>query len=109
MPTTENSGRFAFFRELIANGIDCMFGNPGSSEQNLLDALSSPEFKGFKYYLALHEGPAVAIADAYARASPSLAKNGDTFAWRRPAVVQLHSYAGLANGLGMMYYARRGY
>ena len=29
-------------------------------------------------------------------------------AWRRPAVVQLHSYAGLANGLGMMYYARRG-
>jgi benzoylformate decarboxylase len=24
-------------------------------------------------------------------------------------VVQLHSYAGLANGLGMMYYARRGY
>mgnify|MGYP000891958452 CR=1 FL=1 len=25
------------------------------------------------------------------------------------ALVQLHSYAGLANGLGMMYYARRGY
>ena len=24
-------------------------------------------------------------------------------------MVQLHSYAGLANGLGMMYYARRGY
>src|SRR5690606_8622201 len=34
---------------------------------------------------------------------------GDAFAWRRPALVQLHSYAGLANGLGMMYYARRGY
>jgi hypothetical protein len=26
-----------------------------------------------------------------------------------PAVVQLHSYAGLANGFGMIYYARRGY
>ena len=37
------------------------------------------------------------MADSYARAL------------QRPAVVQLHSYAGLANGLGMMYYARRGY
>lgn len=66
-----------------------MFGNPGTSEQNLLDALRADEFRNFKYYLALHEGPAVAMADAYARAT------------RRPAVVQLHSYAGLANGLGM--------
>ena len=52
---------------------------------------------------------AVAIADAFARASPPVAKDGDAVAWRRPALVQLHSYAGLANGLGMMYYARRGY
>jgi benzoylformate decarboxylase len=74
-----------------------MFGNPGTSEQNLLDVLRDPEFKDFRYYLALHEGTAVAMADSYARAR------------QRPAVVQLHSYAGLANGLGMMYYARRGY
>jgi benzoylformate decarboxylase len=81
----------------MADGIECMFGNPGSSEQNLLDAMRASEFQTFKYYLALHEGSAVAMADSYARAT------------RRPAVVQLHSYAGLANGLGMMYYARRGY
>ncbi|MFY9696759.1 MAG: thiamine pyrophosphate-binding protein [Rhodoplanes sp.] len=105
----DNTGRFAFFRQLLADGVTCMFGNPGSSEENLLDALQSPEFKEFRYYLALQEGAAVAIADAFARASPALAKNGDAFAWRRPALVQLHSYAGLANGLGMMYYARRGY
>jgi len=105
----ENTGRFAFFRQLQADGITCMFGNPGSSEENLLDALQSPEFKDFRYYLALHEGPTVAIADAFARATPAVALNGDAFAWRRPALVQLHSYAGLANGLGMMYYARRGY
>ena len=105
----ENTGRFAFFRQLLADGVTCMFGNPGSSEENLFDALRSPEFKDFRYYLALHEGPAVAIADAFARASPPMALNGDAFAWRRPALVQLHSYAGLANGLGMMYYARRGY
>jgi benzoylformate decarboxylase len=91
------AGRFAVFRQLMADGIECMFGNPGSSEQNLLDALRAREFQPFKYYLALHEGPAVAMADSYARAT------------RRPAVVQLHSYAGLANGLGMMNYARRGY
>lgn len=105
----DNTGRFAFFRQLRADGITCMFGNPGSSEENLLDALQSPEFQDFRYYLALHEGPAVAIADAFARATPAVALDGDAFAWRRPALVQLHSYAGLANGLGMMYYARRGY
>ena len=37
------------------------------------------------------------MADAYARCR------------QKPVVVQLHSYAGLANGLGMMYYAKRGY
>ena len=40
------TGRFAFLRQLIADGIRCIFGNPGSSEENLLDALSSPEFAG---------------------------------------------------------------
>ncbi|MCK1552314.1 thiamine pyrophosphate-binding protein [Bradyrhizobium sp. 177] len=94
---TNTSGRFAFLRQLVADGVMCMFGNPGTSEQNLLDALRDEEFKDFRYYLALHEGSAVAMADGYARAL------------QRPALVQLHSYAGLANGLGMLYYARRGY
>jgi benzoylformate decarboxylase len=107
--TTPNSGRFAFFRQLMADGIDCMFGNPGSSEETLLDTLSSAEFSNFKYYMALQEGAVVAMADAYARARPPVACHGEARAWRRPAIVQLHSYAGLANGLGMMYYARRGY
>jgi thiamine pyrophosphate-dependent acetolactate synthase large subunit-like protein len=94
---TTAAGRYALLRQLRANGIDCLFGNPGSTEENLLDALHADEFSGLQYYLALHEGPAVAMADAYARASG------------KPAVVQLHSYAGLANGLGMIYYARRGH
>jgi benzoylformate decarboxylase len=92
-----NTGRFALVRQLLADGIHCMFGNPGTSEQNLLDALGDEEFRDFTYYLALHEGTAVAMGDGYARAL------------QRPAVVQLHSYAGLANGLGMMKYAHRGY
>jgi benzoylformate decarboxylase len=69
MMTSQNTGPFMFFRQLMADGVDCMFGNPGSSEESLLDALTSPEFKDFRYYLALHEGTAVATADAYARAS----------------------------------------
>ncbi|MEJ2229375.1 MAG: thiamine pyrophosphate-binding protein [Alphaproteobacteria bacterium] len=106
--TIQNTGRFAIFRQLMTDGIDCMFGNPGVSEENLVDAMASPEFKDFKYYLAFQEGTAVAMGDAYARASLPFAQVGEQRAWRRPAVVQLHSYAGLANGLGMMYYARRG-
>lgn len=95
--TGADTGCFAFLRQLVADGHTCMFGNPGSSEENLLDALHAEEFKDFKYILALQEGSVVAMADSYARAL------------QRPAVVQLHSYAGLANGLGMMQYARRGY
>jgi thiamine pyrophosphate-dependent acetolactate synthase large subunit-like protein len=91
-----DTGRFALLRQLLADGITCMFGNPGTSEQSLLDALRDPEFKDFRYYLALQEGSAVAMADSYARAL------------QRPGAVQLHSYAGLANGLGMMKYAHRG-
>lgn len=104
-----NTGTFAFLRQLVADGIPCIFGNPGSSEENLLDALMNPEFADLSYYLALQEGTVVGMADAYARATPARQLGTDRVAWRRPAVVQLHSYAGLANGLGMMYYARRGY
>lgn len=97
IPLKSNTGRFAILRQLLADGITSMFGNPGSTEESLIDALQADEFRNLKYYLALHEGTAVAMADSYARAT------------KRPAIVQLHSYAGLANGLGMIYYARRGY
>jgi benzoylformate decarboxylase len=104
-----DTGRFAFLRQLMADGISCLFGAPGSSEESILDALRNPEFKDLKYYLGYQEGATVAMGDAYARAALPLKLANDRFAWRRPAIVQLHSYAGLANGLGMMYYARRGY
>ncbi|SEJ25013.1 benzoylformate decarboxylase [Sphingobium sp. AP50] len=101
--------RVAFFRQLLADGITTIFGNPGSSEESLLDLLRDPAFADIRYYLAYQEGVAVGMADAYARAAPAVEREGDLHAWRRPALVQLHSYAGLANGLGMMQYARRGY
>jgi benzoylformate decarboxylase len=88
----KKTGRFQLLRQLLADQVTCIFGNPGTSEQSLLDALRDEEFRGLKYYIAFQEGSVVAMADAYARAL------------QRPAIVQLHSYAGLANGLGMMKY-----
>src|SRR4051794_40134303 len=93
----KNTGCYAFLRQLLADGVDTIFGCPGTSEENILAAMTDPAFAGLKYYLGLQEGCVMAMADSYARAR------------RRPAIVQLHSYAGLANGLGMMYYSRRGY
>lgn len=72
-----------------------MFGNPGTVEQGMLDALG--DVRGFEYVLALHESVAVAMADGYARATA------------RPALVQLHSSVGLGNAVGMLYQAKRGH
>jgi thiamine pyrophosphate-dependent acetolactate synthase large subunit-like protein len=92
----KNTGRFAFFRQLLVDDITCIFGQPGTSEENLMNALQDEEFREIRYFLSLHEGSAVAMGEGYARASG------------KPAMVQLHSYAGLANGLAMIEYARRG-
>ncbi|MFQ5794608.1 MAG: thiamine pyrophosphate-binding protein [Candidatus Bipolaricaulia bacterium] len=89
------SGRFAIIEQLLADGIEYMFGNPGTVEQGFLDSLE--DYPEFKYILTLHETVAVAAADGYARAT------------KKPAVVQLHSGVGLGNGIGMMYQAKRGH
>ncbi len=86
-------GKVAIFEQFKADGIDYMFGNPGTVEQGFLDVVdSSPT----RYVLALHEGVAVGMADGYARATGG------------PALVQLHSGVGLGNGIGLLYQAFRG-
>ncbi|MEA2616372.1 MAG: benzoylformate decarboxylase [Chloroflexota bacterium] len=89
------TGRTAIVEQLLADGIRYIFGNPGTVEEGLLDSLSDP--RAPQYILALHETVALAMADAYARAT------------KRPAVVQLHSGVGLGNGVGMLYQANRGH
>ncbi|MFC6092800.1 thiamine pyrophosphate-binding protein [Saccharothrix lopnurensis] len=86
-------GKVALFEQFAADGIQYVFGNPGTVEQGFLDA--GGEFD-VEYLLALHEGVAVGMADGYARAA------------QRPALVQLHSGVGLGNGIGMLYQAKRG-
>ncbi|MPZ84593.1 MAG: thiamine pyrophosphate-binding protein [Actinophytocola sp.] len=74
-------------------GVDRIFGNPGTTELPFLDALAgAPDLE---YVLAVQEASAVAMADGYARAT------------RRTAFVNLHVAAGLANGLIGMLNARR--
>jgi benzoylformate decarboxylase len=76
-----------------SEGVDRVFGNPGTTELPFMDELARvPEFH---YYLGLHEGTAVSMADGYARAT------------RRPSFLNLHIAAGLAHGLANMLNARR--
>jgi thiamine pyrophosphate-dependent acetolactate synthase large subunit-like protein len=91
----ENRGRFAILRQLRADGITHLFGNPGTVEQGLLDAL--PAFPDLRYVLTLQESVAVLCADGYARAA------------RKPALVQLHSSPGIGNAVGALYQAKRGH
>jgi len=78
---------------LAAGGVRYLFGNPGTTELPLMDALAGDE--RIRYVLALQEVAAVAIADGYAQAT------------RTPGVVNLHISCGLGNGMGMLYNAYR--
>ncbi len=69
---------------LEANGIGCIFGNPGTTEVPFLDASVS---SGIDFHLCLHEGVAVAMADGYGRAT------------RSTGVVMVHTSVGTANTL----------
>ncbi|MEO5356767.1 MAG: thiamine pyrophosphate-binding protein [Nitrospirae bacterium YQR-1] len=91
----EKTGKYKIIEQLLADGITHMFGNPGTSEEGFLDAVTS--YPEFTYITTLQETIAVAIADGYARKR------------QKPAVVQLHSGVGLGNGVGMIYQAMRGH
>jgi benzoylformate decarboxylase len=89
------TGCQAIIEQFLADGMDCMFGNPGTVEQGFLDALR--DYPAMKYVLTLQESVAVLMADGYARAT------------QRPALVQLHSTPGLGNAIGALYQAKRGH
>jgi benzoylformate decarboxylase len=71
-------------------GLTTVFGNPGSNELPFLDGFPAD----FRYVLGLHEGAVLAMADGYAQATG------------RPALVNLHSAAGLGNAMGNLANAR---
>ncbi|MFE7313415.1 benzoylformate decarboxylase [Streptomyces sp. NPDC057555] len=69
-----------------------VFGNPGSTEQPFLQEFPDD----FTYVLALQEASVIAMADAFAQVT------------RRPALVNVHSSAGLGNSLGNLVAAYHG-
>jgi benzoylformate decarboxylase len=82
-------GRQVFMDSLLAHEVDCIFGNPGTTESPLLDSLI--DYPQIDYYVALHEGVAVCAANFYAQAS------------KKTGLANLHVAPGLGNAIGMMY------
>ena len=68
------TGTEAFLEVLASAGVRYIFGNPGTTELPLMDALVDDT--RFQYILGLHEVPVVAMADGYAQASRQLATIG---------------------------------
>ena len=89
------TGNFKVIEQFLADGMNVMFGNPGTVEQGFLDAMAS--YPEMKYILNLQESVAVLMADGYARAS------------QKATLVQLHSSPGIGNAVGALYQAKRGH
>jgi len=87
-------GKDLFLQSLVSQGVRYVFGNPGTTESPLMDTL--PAYPQIDYVLALHEGVAVGMADAYALATG------------QASVVNVHVAPGLGNALGMMFNALEG-
>lgn len=83
----------AMLEILADSGVRYLFGNPGTTELPLSDALV--DHPRIKYILGLQEVPVVAMADGFAQASGL------------PSVVNVHISCGLGNAMGMLYNAYR--
>jgi benzoylformate decarboxylase len=87
------SGKRAFLELLKQEGVEIIFGNPGTTELPLMDALAVDN--ELRYVLGLQEATVIGMADGYAQASGKL------------AVVNLHVTPGLGNAMGMLYDAQK--
>ena len=85
----EMTGAEAMFEFMVREGVQYVFGNPGTTELPLMDLFAARD--EIKYILALHEDSALGIAAGYAEATG------------KPAVVNLHTNPGLAHALGNLY------
>ena len=88
------TGKRALMEMLRAEGVKYIFGNPGTSEGAILDALE--DYPDIEYILTTQEGAAMGMADAYARST------------QQPSFVSLHIETGLANGISLLHNAKEG-
>jgi len=87
--------RYALLKQFLADGIDLVFGNPGTTEESILDELN--QCPQIRYVMGLQESVVTAMADGYARVS------------KRPGIVQLHSAVGVGNAMAILYQASRSF
>ena len=59
------NGRSAFLQLLVDEGVTHLFGNPGTTELAIMEAV--PNFPQLKYVLGLQESIVVGMADGFAR------------------------------------------
>ena len=89
-PPGAGTVRDATLEVLRRLGLTTVFANPGSTEVPFLAGLPDD----FRFVLALHEGSVVGVATGWAIAAD------------RPALVNLHTTAGLGNAVGALATAR---
>jgi len=81
MTTSVREATYDLLRRL---GLTTIFGNPGSTEEPFLQDFP----RDFTYVLGLQEASVLAMADGYAQATG------------RPALVNLHTFAGMGHAIG---------
>ena len=86
------SGAEIIVETLRSQGVTHVFGNPGSTEMALIDALLSSG--DIAYVMGLHESCVIPMAEGYAHATG------------RPTVVNVHTMSGLGNSMGMLTNAK---
>lgn len=86
------TGRSAFLALLKDEGITHLFGNPGTTELPVMDALK--DHADLTYVLGLQEAVVVAMADGYSRASGEL------------VACNVHVAPGLGNAMGSLFGAK---
>jgi benzoylformate decarboxylase len=86
------TGSSAFLTLLEDEGITHLFGNPGTTELPIMDAITG--HPDLTYVLGMQESLVVAMADGYSRASGKL------------AACNVHVAPGLGNAMGSIYNAK---
>ncbi len=86
-------GKHILLDLLASEGVELIFGNPGTTELPLMDALVVED--RIRYILGLNEVVVMGMADGFAQATGRL------------AVCNLHAAPGLGNAMGMLYNAAR--
>ena len=86
------TGKSAFISLLKQEGVTHLFGNPGTTELPIMDALT--DHPDLNYVLGLQEATVVAMADGFSRATGRL------------TACNVHVAPGLGNAMGSLYNAK---